>query len=194
MESVTAAVAAAVATATAVAAATRATAAVATAAAFTTAAVATAAGTATAVAATTAFTATAAATVGAAEASRTLFTRTGFVHDDGATGHGLTVEAIDGSLGFSVGAHFNETKTLGAAGFTVHHDLGRGNGAKLGKCVLQILIAHGIGQIAHVKFVAHERAPFKVTMWSFNPSGPIPTTVPLPDTDKSIMGESAIQF
>jgi hypothetical protein len=28
---------------------------------------------------------------------------------------------------------------------------------------LQILIAHGIGQIAHVKFVAHERAPFKVT-------------------------------
>ncbi|WP_374257064.1 hypothetical protein [Aquabacterium sp.] len=29
-------------------------------------------------------------------------------------------------------------------------------------------------------------------MWSFNPSGPIPTTVPLPDTDKTIMGEASI--
>ncbi|WP_290677071.1 hypothetical protein, partial [Aquabacterium sp.] len=48
-----------------------------------------------------------------------------------------------------------------------------------------------VGEIAHVKFVAHERAPFKVTMWSFNPSGPIPTTVPLPDTDQNIMGDAA---
>ena len=141
---------------------------VATAAAFTaTAAVAAATGaaTATTVAAATTFTAaaTAAATVGAAEASRTLFTRTGFVHDDRTTGNGLTVQAVDGSLRFSVIAHFHKAEALGTAGFTVHHDLGRCNSTIFGESVLQILIAHGIGQIAHVKFVAHERAPFKVT-------------------------------
>ncbi len=168
--SVAAAVATTTAVATTAAAATGATAAVAaTATTFAATTVATAAAatgaTATTVAATATFaaTATAAATVGAAEASRTLFTRTGFVHDDCTTGNGLTVQAVDGGLRFSVIAHFHKTEALGATGFAVHHDFGRCHGTVFGKCVLQILIAHGIGQIAHVKFVAHERAPFKVT-------------------------------
>lgn len=153
--SVTAATVAAAAVATATAIATTAAFATATATVATTAAFATAAATTTTVAATAATT-TVAAAVWAAETSRTLFTWACFVDDQGATSHGLTVEAVDGGLRFSVGAHFHETETLGAASFTVHHDLGGANGTILGKSVAQILITHGVGQIAHVKFVAHE--------------------------------------
>ncbi len=176
LRSVAAAVAAAVATATAVAA--------------TTAAAATVTATAVTAAAFTAATSTAAA-VWATEASRTLFAWTCFVHDDSAASNGLTVQTVDSGLCFCIGAHFDEAETFGAASVTIHHDLGRAHAAELGESVIQILIAHAVGQIAHVKFVAHERAPFtnKVTMWSFNPSGPIPKTVPLPDTDLTIMVE-----
>ena len=132
-----------------------------TAAAATTVATTTAATAATTVAAATttfAATATAAATVGAAEASWTLFTRAGFVDNNGATSHRLTVQAIDSRLCFCIRGHFNETETLGATSFTIHHDLGRRHSTVFGECIHQILIAHGVGQIAHVKFVAHERA------------------------------------
>lgn len=120
----------------------------------------TAAAATTVAAATTTFaaTATAAATVGAAEASWTLFTRAGFVDNNGATSHRLTVQAIDSRLCFCIRGHFNETETLGATSFTIHHDLGRRHSTVFGECIHQILIAHGVGQIAHVKFVAHERA------------------------------------
>ena len=122
--------------------------------------VATTAAATTVAAATTTFaaTATAAATVGAAEASWTLFTRAGFVDNNGATSHRLTVQAIDSRLCFCIRGHFNETETLGATSFTIHHDLGRRHSTVFGECIHQILIAHGVGQIAHVKFVAHERA------------------------------------
>ena len=150
---------AAVATATAVAAATAF--ATATAAA---AVAATAAFTATAAeAATTAATATVATTVGAAEASRALFTGASFVHDHSAAFDGLAVQTVDGSLRFGIRAHFDEAETLGAARLAVHHDLGGTDSTVLRESVLQILIAHAVGEIAHVKFVAHERAPFKVT-------------------------------
>ena len=132
-----------------------------TAAAATTVATTAAAAAATTVAAATttfAATATAAATVGAAEASWTLFTRAGFVDNNGATSHRLTVQAIDSRLCFCIRGHFNETETLGATSFTIHHDLGRRHSTVFGECIHQILIAHGVGQIAHVKFVAHERA------------------------------------
>lgn len=120
----------------------------------------TAAAATTVAAATTTFaaTATAAATVRAAEASWTLFTRAGFVDNNGATSHRLTVQAIDSRLCFCIRGHFNETETLGATSFTIHHDLGRRHSTVFGECIHQILIAHGVGQIAHVKFVAHERA------------------------------------
>ena len=133
-----------------------------TAAAATTVATTAAAAATTVAAATTTFaataTATAAATVGAAEASWTLFTRAGFVDNNGATSHRLTVQAIDSRLCFCIRGHFNETETLGATSFTIHHDLGRRHSTVFGECIHQILIAHGVGQIAHVKFVAHERA------------------------------------
>jgi hypothetical protein len=161
--SVAAAVAAAVATATAVTAAAAFTT---TATATTVAATAAAAFTATAVTAAAAFTTAAAeaattaaasttAAVGAAEASRTLFTWASFVHDHSATGNRLTIQTVDGGLCFCIRAHFDETKALGATGVAVHHDLGGAHGPELRESILQILIAHGVGEIAHVKFVAH---------------------------------------
>ncbi len=163
--SVAAAVAAAVATATAVTAAAAFTT---TASATTVAATAAAAFTATAVTAAAAFTTAAAeaattaaaaasttAAVGAAEASRTLFTWASFVHDHSATGNRLTIQTVDGGLCFCIRAHFDETKALGATGVAVHHDLGGAHSPELRESILQILIAHGVGEIAHVKFVAH---------------------------------------
>lgn len=162
-----AAAVAAVATTTAVAttAAFTTTTAVAATAAFTTAAAeaATAAFTTATTEAAAAATTAIAAAVGAAETSGTLFTRTSLVHHDGTASHGLAIQAIDGGLCFGIRTHFNETETLGTAGVTVHHDLGRVHGTVLGESVIQILIAHAVGQIAHVKFVAHERAPFNLT-------------------------------
>ncbi len=158
--SVAAAVAAAVATAVTAAAAFTTTAAatiVAAAAAFTATAVTAAAAftTAAAEAATTAAAASTTAAVGAAEASRTLFTWASFVHDHSATGNRLTIQTVDGGLCFCIRAHFDETKALGATGVAVHHDLGGAHGPELRESILQILIAHGVGEIAHVKFVAH---------------------------------------
>ena len=143
---------AAVATATAVAT----TAAFATATAATTVAATAAFTTTAAEAATTTTTTTVTAAVGAAETSGTFFTGASFVDDHSAAGHGLTVQAVDRGLCFGVRAHFHETEALGATGFTVHHDLGGTDGTILGESVTQILITHGVGQIAHVKFVAHE--------------------------------------
>jgi hypothetical protein len=114
--------------------------------------------------ATAAVTATTIATaVGAAETSRALFTGTSFIHHNGAACHGLTIQSVDGGLSLGIRAHFDKAETLGAAGFAVHHDLGRADSTEFRESVLQILVAHAVGQIAHVKFVAHERAPFKVT-------------------------------
>ena len=76
-------------------------------------------------------------------------------------------------LRFGVRAHLDEAEALGAAGVAVHHDLGGGDGAELRERLLQIFVAHAVGEIADVEFVAHGRAPFHFlsrTMWSFYPS------------------------
>src|SRR5688500_3850920 len=84
--------------------------------------------------ATAATTSVAAATTSAAEAAGargTRFHRTRFVDDQATAADLLAVHAFDGSLGFSLGAHFDETETFGAAGVTFHHDFGAGHGAVL---------------------------------------------------------------
>ena len=122
-----------------------------------TAVAATTAAVAAATAATTA--AVAATTVAAAEATatgRTWFHRTGFVHDQITAAEVLAMHALDGCLCFGIAAHFDKAETLGTAGVTLHHDLGAANRAELAESLLQILVAERIGQVAHVKFVAHE--------------------------------------
>ena len=129
----------------------------------TTAAVATAAGTTAATTATvsaaTAATATAAITAAAgattAEAAWTLFTRTGLIDDQGAAFHLLAIHAVDGRLRLSVRAHLDKTKTLGATGFTVHHDFRRRHRAELSECLLEIVVSYAVRQVTDVEFVAH---------------------------------------
>ena len=130
----------------------------------------TAATTATAVtaAATTVAAATIATAVTAATATgRTGFHRTGFVDDQITATQILTMHALDGGLGFGIAAHFDKAETFRAAGVALHHDLGARNSTVLAKSLFQILIAERVGQVAHVKFVAHEGLPKKhKTRWS----------------------------
>ena len=75
----------------------------------------------------------------------------------GAAAHVLAMQAIDGCLGFGIAAHLDETKAFGTAGIALHHDLGAGHCAELAELLQQVVVANSIGQVAHVKFVAHER-------------------------------------
>lgn len=150
-----------------------ATAAVATAATGTTAATAVTATTARATAAATAVAATtraprtatatvaAAATIAAAraataaEATWAFFTGTGFIDDQGSAFHLLAIHAVDRRLRFGIRAHLDEAETLGATGFTVHHDLRRRHGAELSECLLEIVVSYVVRQVTDVEFVAH---------------------------------------
>ena len=101
------------------------------------------------------------AAVRAAEAARTLFAGASLVDDDGTAADRLAVQAVDGCLGFGIRAHLDEAEALRAAGFAVHHDLGGLDRAELGESSVQFFVANAVGQVAHVEFVAHGRAPFK---------------------------------
>lgn len=86
------------------------------------------------------------------------FTGAGEVDHDRASIHGHAVQCADGRLGhFSIG-HFHESKSFGAAGFAVHHDLGGRHAAELGEVAFEGGVGHGVGQVAHVDFAAHGRA------------------------------------
>ena len=67
----------------------------------------------------------------------------------------MAMQAIDGSLGFRLAAHFHKAEALGTAGVALHHDLGAHHIAELAELLLQIVVAHSVGQVAHVQFVAH---------------------------------------
>jgi hypothetical protein len=114
-------------------------------------------------AATTAVTAAATTEAAAASAGRTSFHRTCFVHNHGTATQRLTVHAVDGSLGISVRAHFHKTKTFGATGVALHHHFGAGDSTELTKRLLQIAIAHRVGQIAHIQFITHENQTLEGT-------------------------------
>ena len=68
----------------------------------------------------------------------------------------LAMHARNCGLGLSGAAHFDEAEALGAASVALHHDLGALHCAEGAKSLLEIAIAEGIGQVAHVQFVAHE--------------------------------------
>ena len=122
------------------------------------AATTTAAATATAVTAA-ATTTTVAATTAAAEATATgsaWFHGAGFVDYEVTATKVLTMHALDSGLCFGIAAHFDKAKALRAAGVTFHHHLGAGNGAVLAEGLFQIAVAERVGQVAHVKFVAHK--------------------------------------
>lgn len=103
--------------------------------------------------------ATASTTAEAAGAGGTGFHGACFVHHEATATELLTIECADSRLCFSVAAHFHKAEAFGAASVTFHHDFGAGNGTVGGECLLQVFVTERIGQVAHVKFVAHERTP-----------------------------------
>jgi len=91
----------------------------------------------------------------AAGARGARFHRARFVDHHVAATQRLTIHAVDGGLRLGVAAHLDETKALGATGVALHHHLGTGDRAELGKRLLQIGVAHRIRQVAEIKFIAH---------------------------------------
>ena len=146
-------------TAAAIAAATAGAATATTAVAATTAASATAtakaatAGAATATAEAT--TTTTGAATAATEATRTLFAWTGLVDHQRTTVEGLTVHSVDAGLCLGVTAHLHEAEALGAAGVSIHHDLGGRDGTELCERLLKIFVAYAVRKVTDVKFIAH---------------------------------------
>jgi hypothetical protein len=69
----------------------------------------------------------------------------------------LAVHAIDRRLRLRITAHFDKAKAFGAAGITLHHDFGAGDGPELAERLFEIVVTHRIWQVANVEFVAHER-------------------------------------
>src|SRR5258708_3096968 len=58
-----------------------------------------------------------------------IFPRLGLINGQGPAFDLLTVERLNSRLGFRVAAHFDEAKSLGSAGVTVHDHLRRLHGA-----------------------------------------------------------------
>jgi hypothetical protein len=67
------------------------------------------------------------------------------------------MHASNGGLRLRIVPHFDKSKAFGATRVALHHDFGAGDAAELAEGLLQIVIAHGIWQIADVEFVAHAR-------------------------------------
>src|SRR5580704_4569669 len=81
-------------------------------------------------------------------AAGAIFARTGFVDVELAAVTILTVQGVDGRLGFLAVVHFDKAETLGAAGVPVHDDLGRTDRAVRFKQILQIGVGHPVGEIS----------------------------------------------
>ena len=77
------------------------------------------------------------------------------VDGDGAAIHRHAVQRANSRLAGVGRGHFDKAEAFGAAAVAVHHDLGRGDGAKFSKVAFQAGIGHGIRQVANVDFGAH---------------------------------------
>jgi hypothetical protein len=100
-------------------------------------------------AATAEFTATTTTTT----AAGTLFTGLGNVNGQFTSIDALAIKSRDSRLGFFGGAHGDETKTTGTAADAVHHQVGFGNGAKRGKCILKVVFCGIEGKISNKQFI-----------------------------------------
>jgi len=97
----------------------------------------------------TTFAATAAATRSA------LFARSGEVDSQSASIDGFAIHTFDGFGSLFRCAHGDEAKTAWAAGRSIHHQVSLSHGAKLGKCVLQVVFGSFEGKISNKQFIIH---------------------------------------
>jgi hypothetical protein len=82
-------------------------------------------------------------------ASRTVFARTGNVNGQGTTAHVFAIQAVNSLLGFFGAAHGYKTKTARAVGGAIHHQVGLGHGAELGKGILQVILGDIEGKVSN---------------------------------------------
>jgi hypothetical protein len=97
------------------------------------------------------------AAVTTAAATGTWLHRTRFVHDHVATVNRLAVHAADRCLRFCIAGHFDKAEAFGTAAVAVGHDFGRLDLTEGAEGVLQRVVGHRVGEVANVKFLAHER-------------------------------------
>lgn len=107
------------------------------------------------VAATTAATTAAAVITTTAAAGRTLFAGLGDIDREFASVHLPAVEGCDGVLRFFGSAHGDETKSAGAAGFAVHHQVDFSDRPVRGERVLEVVLGGIEGKVSNKHFVAH---------------------------------------
>ena len=62
----------------------------------------------------------------------------------------LTVQGIDGLLAFFGAAHGDETEAARAVGFTIHDEVGLGDGAVFGEKAVQVLFGGLEGKVSYV--------------------------------------------
>ena len=82
-----------------------------------------------------------------AAGGRSLFTRLGHIHGQGASAHILAVQSARGLLRFLVGAHGHETKAAGTIGHAIHDQAGVRDCAMRGECVSQVIFSGVEGKI-----------------------------------------------
>ena len=92
----------------------------------------------------------AAGTAGGFATGTARFHGTGFIDGQITTIVVLAMEGVDGLLAFFSAAHGDETETAGAVGFTVHDEVGLGDGAVFGEEGVEVLFGGLEGKISHV--------------------------------------------
>src|ERR1700677_3128190 len=94
-------------------------------------------------------------TTTASAAAGTLFAGPGDVDGNGASVQFHSVHGGDGLLRFFFGAHGHETKTAGAVGGAIHHQVRFGNCAVCGKRVIERVLGGIEGKISYKQFIIH---------------------------------------
>jgi hypothetical protein len=87
----------------------------------------------------------------AVRARGAFFFGAGFDDLQWAATDGGVVEAFHGSSGFAVIGHVHESKTAGAAGFTIFDDTGVSHGAVGGELVQQLFVCERVRQVANIE-------------------------------------------
>ena len=94
-------------------------------------------------------------TAAATAATAAFFARFGNVDGQGAAAQILAIHRFDGLLRFLGGAHGDEAKPAGTAGFPVHHQVGFSDRAMRAKRSVQVVFSGIEGKISHKQFITH---------------------------------------
>ena len=97
-----------------------------------------------------------AADVAARAAASAVFTRTRFIHREGAALHGLAVEEADRLLAFVGRRHGDEGEATGFARELILHEGDLGDSAGFAEGILKVDFGGIEGQIADVEFAGHD--------------------------------------